>query len=250
MDDGTQSPQVAQFLPEWNLEAFGKFALGSIVGAAVESTGNIENGCLADLASLTTSGYHIYYYMNDYATSNDELALAWSITYMVKGFDVWFKIRCGFISDFTSGLTSDVSGDPPKAESSRPSVMNHDEDFNNGKMPEDQEQPWYDDNSNSENQVANWTNALFKTIYEVISSLEYAIGGIEVFINTSEFIGEYEQGNYFQSGYFFGSGIFGTFFLWYDLFIAYANNLMSSETTTTTNDDGTPHDDGTTNEET
>jgi hypothetical protein len=119
--------------------------------------------------------------------------------------------------------------------------MNHDEDYNNGQMPGDQELPWYDDGSSEENYVASWTNSLMSTIYEVMTSLEYAIGGVETFINTAEFMEQWYAGEYFQSGYFFGSGLFGTLYLWYDFFLVYAENLMVTESEAT-DTDGTNED--------
>ena len=88
---------------------YGEFALGAIVGASVESTGNIANDCAADISQIVVSGYHIYYYMMDYMETQEELALAWSITYMVKGFETWFNIDCPVLQDFKNGLTSNIT---------------------------------------------------------------------------------------------------------------------------------------------
>ena len=88
--------------------------------------------------------------------------------------------------------------------------------------------PWFDQDEGGEQQSAGaeWTDAMFGTIYDVLRSLEFAISGVEGFINSAEFLQEWNEGNYFQSGYFFGSGIFNTLFLWYDLFSVYVDNLM------------------------
>jgi hypothetical protein len=88
---------------------YASFTLGAVVGSSVEGTGNIRNECLADVASIITSGYHIYYYGMDYMENNEELALAWAITYMVKGFETWFNINCVVIAEFTDGLTGNIT---------------------------------------------------------------------------------------------------------------------------------------------
>jgi hypothetical protein len=164
----TQSSDIEHLLTEQgsfdiaNIEfmKYGKFVLGAVVGASVEGTGNIRNECLADVASIITSGYHIYYYGADYMETNEELALAWAITYMVKGFETWFNIDCVVIAEFTQGLTANMTdsfGPSNEVEASKPSrvsrpnVKNHDENYNNGEMPDDQELPWYDDGSSNEN---------------------------------------------------------------------------------------------------
>lgn len=85
---------------------YGQFALGAVVGASVESTGNIVNKCAADISSVIVSAYHIYYYMMDYLETNEELALAWSITYMVKAFETWYNIACPVLQEWKDGLTT------------------------------------------------------------------------------------------------------------------------------------------------
>jgi hypothetical protein len=60
----------------------------------------------------------------------------------------------------------------------------------------------------------------------MFSSLEFAIGGVETFVNTAEFMDEWNKDNHFQSGYFFGVGVTNTAFLWYDLFMTYVDNLI------------------------
>lgn len=68
--------------------------------------------------------------------------------------------------------------------------MNHDDEYNNGNLPQDKQLPWFDSTNNDgeTSAIAEWTNAFFATIYDVLRSLEYAIGGIETFINTTEFM--------------------------------------------------------------
>lgn len=136
MDHGSESLLVDQIsFVGLDFTKYLKFTLGAVVGASVESMGNIRNGCLADVASLITSGYHIYYYMTSYIQTEKDLALAWSITYMVKLFDTWFNIRCEAIKEFGQGLTGNMTA--PSTKASRPYVMNHDAGYNNGTMPED-----------------------------------------------------------------------------------------------------------------
>lgn len=45
--------------------------------------------------------------------------------------------------------------------------------------------------------VSAWTDAIMTSIYEILRSLEFAIGGIEIFINTTEFMQEWNNGDYF-----------------------------------------------------
>ena len=132
------------------------FGLGAVVGASVESTGNIKNLCAADITQIIVSGYHIYYYMMDYMESQEELALAWSITYMVKAFETWYNIECEVLQEWKDGLTSNItasiSGDSeePETQSSRPKVLNHDESYNNKEEPGEQNMPWFDQNEDGE----------------------------------------------------------------------------------------------------
>ena len=58
-------PMVGQTWSE-NIFKYFKFTAGAIVGAAVEGGENFKNKCVADIASIITSAYHIYYYMTDY----------------------------------------------------------------------------------------------------------------------------------------------------------------------------------------
>lgn len=111
MSQGTDSLQVSQIaLSDVEFMKYIYFTLGAVVGASVESSGNIANECLADVASIITSSYHIYYYMMDYMDTNEELALAWSITYMVKGFETWYNIDCVVLQEWKDGLTSNITG--------------------------------------------------------------------------------------------------------------------------------------------
>ena len=84
------------------------FSLGAVVGASVESTGNLKNECAADITSIIVSGYHIYYYMMDYMETQEELALVWSITYMVKGFETWYNIDCAKLQEWKDGLAGSI----------------------------------------------------------------------------------------------------------------------------------------------
>jgi len=92
------------------------FVLGFTVGACVESTGNIKNLCAADVASVVVSGYHIYYYMNEYSETSKELALAWSVTYMVKAFETWYNIQCPIIQEWKAGIETSIFGGDEEME--------------------------------------------------------------------------------------------------------------------------------------
>ena len=78
--------------------------------------------------------------------------------------------------------------------------MNHDEAYNNGEEPEKQDLPWFNKNNGNEtysNGVTDYTDAFFGTIFDAVKSLEFAIGGVESFINSAEFLDEWFKGNYF-----------------------------------------------------
>ena len=78
----------------------------------------------------------------------------------------------------------------------------------------------------SSKSAINFTEAWYGTVYDLAKSLEFAISGIETFVNASEFMDEWYVGNYFQSGYFLGSGVASTLFIVYDFFAVYVDNLI------------------------
>ena len=75
------------------------FTGGAIVGASVEGSENFKDECIGDIAAIISSAYHIYYYMTDYMENETELSLAWSVTYMVKMFEIWYNIKCEALAE-------------------------------------------------------------------------------------------------------------------------------------------------------
>ena len=223
-------PEVTQAATEesFDIMRYVKFVGGAIVGASVEGAENIPNECLADVAKMISSVYHVYYYMMDYIEDKDNLALAWSITYMVKGFETWYNLDCTGFGDQMDAFSQSIGIPTGEEAGYRPIVENHD-----GEMeipdPEDKDPQQEYGTADTTNATAAWTDAVFKSIYEVLTSLEVAVGMMESFIMTAEFIQEWYKGNYFDSGYSFGAGVTGTFFLWYDIFMVYADNIMAEE---------------------
>ena len=74
--------------------------------------------------------------------------------------------------------------------------------------------------------AVNFSEAWFGTVYDLAKSLEFAISGIETFVNASEFMDEWYLGNYFDSGFFLGSGVSSSLFIFYDFFAVYVDNLL------------------------
>lgn len=55
---------------------------------------NVENTCVAGIASILESGYSIYYYVNEYIEYEEEEDLAWAFTYVVTSASVITDFDC------------------------------------------------------------------------------------------------------------------------------------------------------------
>jgi hypothetical protein len=76
---------------------------GFVVGISATQAENVQNECIAGAFSIVDSAWNVYYYMDKYMTTEEEVHMAWGITYLVKGFEMAYSIDC-------SSLESDVNG--------------------------------------------------------------------------------------------------------------------------------------------
>ena len=111
------------------------------------------------------------------------------MVYMVKGFETYTSIRCEAVKEWQKGLdTTDMAIQPTPPAVEAPRVGNHDQAYEDGEMPEEIVVPWYNQEQGQRNGTATFVDSLFVTVYEVLNSLEFAVGSVETFISTSEFI--------------------------------------------------------------
>jgi hypothetical protein len=55
---------------------------------------NTDNTCVASICSLITDAYSIYHYLNDYENTNNDLDIAYTMTYLVEAFNSGFNVDC------------------------------------------------------------------------------------------------------------------------------------------------------------
>jgi hypothetical protein len=95
-----------------DLEKWGLFSMGVLVGASVELAANVENTCMAGIASIVEATYSIYYYINEYMVYEQEEDLAWGFTYVVKGVGIIQEFDC---ADGFTGLFDNLFTERPMA---------------------------------------------------------------------------------------------------------------------------------------
>ena len=70
---------------------------GVAIGLSSTNAENIDNKCIAGSIKTVDSAWNVYYYMDLYMQTEDEVYMAWGVTYMVKGFEVAYNIDCSNI---------------------------------------------------------------------------------------------------------------------------------------------------------
>lgn len=77
------------------------FTTGLLVGLSTEYATDVNNECLADSAAIMISAVNTYEYMNVYIESEEEdnVALAYALTYMIDGFEKSSTIDCSSLED-------------------------------------------------------------------------------------------------------------------------------------------------------
>jgi hypothetical protein len=85
-------------------EDYGIFLGGVVVGGGVVLGSNTDNTCVASICALITDSYSIYHYLNDYMNTNNQLDIAYGMTYLVEAFNSGFNVECTS-SSFSTPLT-------------------------------------------------------------------------------------------------------------------------------------------------
>ena len=91
------------------------FTTGLLVGLSTEYATDVSNECLADSAAIIISAVNTYEYMNVYIESGEEdnVALAYALTYMIDGFEKSSTIDCSTLEDeLNDWLTGGSSSAP------------------------------------------------------------------------------------------------------------------------------------------
>ena len=76
---------------------WGLLVMGFALGVSSTQAENIPNKCIADSFAIVNSGWNVYYYMDQYMQTEEDVQMAWGITYLVKGFEDAYTIDCSNI---------------------------------------------------------------------------------------------------------------------------------------------------------
>lgn len=182
---------------EWGL-----FAAGFGIGVSSTQAENIQNECIAGIFSSVDAAWNVYYYMDKYMKTEEEVHMAWGITYLVKGFETLYNVDCSNIeTEVNDGIqtvvdwiddaltTVGLKGQLPIAINVEGAIVKQDATYD-----------------------AEFTEMVFEAVYEVLTDFSLVIGAVEIYINSSSALETFQEGKYFQAGYFLGSGGFG--FVW------------------------------------
>ena len=171
---------------------WGLFAVGVGLGVSSTQAENIPNECIAGSFAVVNSGWNVYYYMDQYMQTEEDVQMAWGITYLVKGFEDAYTLDCSNIESEVKVWWDDLVAETDTAAA--PKV----------RQEEEAEEPMTDE--------AQFTTALFEGVYEVLTDFSILIGAMEIYIDSSTALDNIAKGKFFQAGYFLGSG--GFEFIW------------------------------------
>ena len=86
------------------------FAGGTLVGWMATNAENFSNECLGDIASIVDAGYNVYFYMDTYMETQEDVQMAWAITYLIKGFEKVYSLECSTVEADINKWITDTFG--------------------------------------------------------------------------------------------------------------------------------------------
>ncbi|CDW85990.1 UNKNOWN [Stylonychia lemnae] len=181
----SQTVEATTTLAQW-----GEFSGGCFLGVSVALSTQVDNVCLKNIATLTESGYLIYYYMARYYTTQSTDDASYAFAYILKLF------RTGMTFDCTGGI-SFASRDSFNTKKNIQQKANHSK-FSIVKAESD-------------------ASDLIGLLIQVLGDVQEAMGLLEIFIDSQTIYSEWQDGDYFEAGLYTGKGVTNAAYTFYGI---------------------------------